>query len=284
MQPNAHRKALTKLIEANARRHSNWQVFSDFCEMGAISFSNAVDKPQYDAREARYMQIVKRYSKEEAERFPQMLGALVEALEAEPSDILGPVFHELELHNTYKGQFFTPYHLCEAMAKMTLGTKEGVEEKIAERGFITAAEPACGSGAMVIALSQAMRELGLNPQKQLHVTATDLDARCCHMAYLQLSLLHIPAIVQHGNTLSMEEFGRWHTPAHILDGWTWRTRRSPANALLEPARLDDTNVADMPQAPEIHADTTETPTPTVQQPVAAEPMTKRGKPTQLTLF
>jgi hypothetical protein len=42
--------------------------------------------------------------------------------------------------------------------------------------------------------------------------------RAVHMAYIQLSLLHVPAVVVHGNTLSLEEWGYWYTPAHILDG------------------------------------------------------------------
>jgi hypothetical protein len=49
---------------------------------------------------------------------------------------------------------------------------------------------------------------------------------------VQLSLLHIPAIIQHGTMLSLEGFGRWHTSAHILGGWQWRLRSSRTNALL----------------------------------------------------
>ncbi|MGE4043404.1 MAG: N-6 DNA methylase [Acetobacteraceae bacterium] len=281
MQHVDHRKALLKLIQQTAHRHSTWQVFSDFCELGALSISNAVDKPQLDEREKRYMEIIKRYNREEIDRFPQMLGALVLALEENPSDILGPLFHDLELHNHWKGQYFSPFPICQLMAKMTLGPKGEIEQLLAERGYVTASEPACGSGAMVIALSQAMRDEGFNPQTQLHVTATDLDARCVHMAYLQLSLLNIPAIIQHGNTLTMEEFGRWHTPAHIMGGWTWRTRRSPVNALLEPVRhATDTDVADIPEAPETAPEPTEAPKPTHAEKV----LTERAKPQQLTLF
>jgi len=30
----------------------------------------------------------------------------------------------------------------------------------------------------------------------------------------------------HGNSLRLEEFAHWHTPAHIIDGWDWKLRRS----------------------------------------------------------
>jgi hypothetical protein len=99
---------------------------------------------------------------------------------------------------------------------------------------------------------------------------------------VQFNLLHIPAIVQHGNTLTLEEFGRWHTPAHILGGWEWKIRPLRHNALLTPAtaaHVDDTHVV---ETPEPLPPVTEAPAPIVAQPVTAEPMQPRQKPQQLT--
>ena len=225
--PPDHQKELLKLFGSLAYRHSAWQVFVDFAEAAAISLSNAVDWAQRDPREERYMALVKRYKPDELAIFPKMLGEVVLALEEEPVDVLGRTFHDLELHNKWSGQFFSPYPLCRMMAKMTLGDEEDIRARIASRGFVTAQEPCCGSGAMVIALAHEMRELGINHQQHLHVTAVDVDPKCVHMAYVQFALLHIPAVIIHGNTLSLEEFGRWYTPAHIMDGWTWKLRREP---------------------------------------------------------
>ena len=93
---------------------------------------------------------------------------------------------------------------------------------------------------MVIALAHEIRELGINYQKHLHVTAVDVDPKCVHMTYLQLSLLHVPAIVVHGNSLSLEEFGHWYTPAHIMDGWDWKLRGA------RPAEVQGVPEADRP--------------------------------------
>src|SRR5262249_46296940 len=161
------------------------------------------DLLQREKREARYLEIVKRYQPDELAKFPKMLAELTLALEEEPCDILGRTFHDLELHNKWSGQYFSPYSLCRMMAKMTLSDEDGVRAKIAERGFVTAQEPACGSGAMVIALAHEMREMGINYQQHLHVTAVDVDPKCVHMAYVQFALLHIPAVIIHGNTLSL---------------------------------------------------------------------------------
>lgn len=257
-----HVKELTRLITGLSHRHSQWQVFSDFVEMGAISMSNAVDLVHRATREARYMETIKRYKSEELAKFPQMFSELVLALEAELSDVVGKVFHDLELHNKWAGQFFSPYHLCRTMAQITLSDKADIEAKIGERGFIRASEPCAGSGAMVIALADEMRRLGIDYQRHLHVTAVDVDIKCVHMAYLQFSLLHIPAVVVHGNSLSLEEFGHWHTPAHILDGWDAKLNRAavpgethtiekppepePPGAAMPAERLRD---EDAPQGP-----------------------------------
>lgn len=79
---------------------------------------------------------------------------------------------------------------------------------------------------MVIALAQEMREMGINYQQHLHVTTIDVDAKCVHMAYIQFALLHIPAVIVHGNTLSLEEWSHWYTPAHIVGGWKWKLKRA----------------------------------------------------------
>jgi hypothetical protein len=239
--PPDHQKELLKLFGPLAYRHSAWQVFVDFAEAAAISLSNAVDWAQRDPREERYMELIKRYKPEELATFPKMLVELTLALEKEPCDVLGETFHDLELHNKWSGQFFSPYPLCRMMAKMTLGDEEDVRARISARGFVTAQEPCCGSGAMVIALAHEMRELGINYQQHLHVTAIDVDPKCVHMAYVQFALLHIPAVIIHGNALSLEEFGRWYTPAHVMDGWTWKLRRDPEGAheiqgVHEPAK------------------------------------------------
>lgn len=218
-----HRREFMRLLRENAYRYDLWTVWSDFVEMAAIAMANVFDLRQKAAREARYMQMIKRWTPEERHRFAKALAELTMAMElAGYDDVLGRSFMELELGNKWAGQFFTPYHLCQAMARITLGND--VAAKVKADGFITANDPAVGGGAMVIALAQAMHDQGLNYQTQLHVTAQDIDAKAVHMTYVQLSLLHVPATVIVGNTLALETREVWYTPAHIMGGWTHRLR------------------------------------------------------------
>ncbi|WP_107678002.1 N-6 DNA methylase [Agrobacterium sp. LAD9] len=211
-------QAIVMLFERCQYKHDLYAVFSDWCECAAIALSNTIDLRNRDKREARYLEIVKRYDRYIIDIFPEILGQLQLAFEAGSADVLGQVFHSLELHNKARGQFFTPYSLCQLMARMTIDP-EVVKRTIDERGYMTAHEPAVGAGAMIIALAEAMRDAGFNYQRQLHVMAVDIDRRAVHMAYIQFFLMHIPAVVIEGDTLRMEFRDEWFTGSHILDGW-----------------------------------------------------------------
>ena len=130
---------------------------------------------------------------------------------------------ELDLGSSAKGQFFTPYSLCKATADMAL---QDMDKIILENGYISVNEPCVGGGAMIIAIYEIMRREKFNPQKQLMVYAQDLDLKAVHMSYVQLSLLGIPAIIKHMNTLSLEEFNSYKTPFWILGGWDFRKPKS----------------------------------------------------------
>src|SRR2546430_15704474 len=62
---------------------------------------------------------------------------------------------------------------------------------------------------------------------QLHVTAIDLDILAVHMAYVQCTLLHIPAIIVHGDTLRDETYSVWRTFAHVMGLWDAKLARDP---------------------------------------------------------
>jgi hypothetical protein len=230
---------LVSLIRDNAYRHDTWQIFRDFVGLSAISLSNAVDHGHREERENQYLEMIKRYDRQEINRFPQMLAALTMALEDEACDVLGRVFSELELGNKWAGQFFTPDCVCRMMAAMNFDDR--AKAIIEDRGFIRVNEPAVGGGAMIIGLCNEMRAQGVNYQRHLHVTAVDVDIRAVHMAYVQLSLLHVPAVVIHGNTLSLEEYSHWYTPAHVMGGWTGKlggVSRSSSPAGSRPVSTD----------------------------------------------
>jgi hypothetical protein len=230
---SAHRTELIKILQSISHRHDLYRVWSDFIEMSAIAFSNSVDLHQRDEREARYLQIIKDYTSEEVMRIGHALGALVECMEySEFDDVLGSIFMQLELGNKWAGQFFTPYHLCHTIALLNIDA--ATDKVIEQQGFIRVNDPAVGGGAMLIGMAEALRDRGHNHQRCMHAVGQDVDIKAVHMAYLQLSLLHIPAAIIHGNTLSAEQRSFWFTPAHILGGWSMKLNQQEMDPVMAP--------------------------------------------------
>jgi hypothetical protein len=218
MKPTPAHKEFQKIMNALSHKHQAWQVFSDFCEMAALSLANGIIKS--DTREQRYLDIVKRYEKAEVEQIARLFQITIDGVDLH-SDFLGEMFMTLELYNKWTGQFFTPIDLSRMIAELNL---HGIEETIKREGFFTALEPACGSGGMVIALASALYDKGINPQQTMHVTAIDLDPTAAHMAYIQMSLHGIPGAVFIGDTLRMEMRDCFVTPMHYMGFWDARLR------------------------------------------------------------
>ena len=169
-------------------------------------------KEQYNKRENEYLEVIKRYDKNVfGTYFPQMLADLTRLLLESPKDYLGTIFMELNLGKHFNGQFFTPSHICEFMAEITID--DGFEKAIAEKGYCRVAEPACGSGAMVLGIVQCLKNRGYKQLGgKLYIEATDIDPLCVSMAFIQLSLLGLSVKVIHGNSLTQEVFETWDSP------------------------------------------------------------------------
>jgi len=208
-----------------------YEVFRDFVTMAACSLHNSLhqgsDPETWPApareREQEYLSITKGYKPEDLREFSQLLASLVSALNEEPRDVLGPLYMELEIASKDQGQFFTPPELSEMMARMTVAPD--LVRKLEHQPFITAGEPACGAGGMILALVKVMTEAGYDPARKLWVQAIDVERMAALMCYIQLSLWNVPAEVIVGNTLSWEIREVWYTPAHHLHLWKYRLTR-----------------------------------------------------------
>lgn len=219
-----------KLLNANCYKYHTVEVFRDFCRMAAIALSNPFYGGQF---EEEYTQIEKSYDKEANSRFKEMFRIVIEALQDDPHDFLGDAFMSNDMGSSYKGQFFTPQHICDFMAELTIGDIKG---QLQNKEFITLNEPASGAGAMVIATIKKFINEGLNHSKQLYVVAQDIDSICADMAYIQLSLLGVAAKVVLGDTLAMTCHRVLATPIYFIERWDMRLERrkmeEEAKALL----------------------------------------------------
>ena len=243
-----------------------YEVFKDFVTMAACSLHNSLWKEP--TREEEYLAIIKGYKPDDQKAFPKLLGSLIAALDSEPRDVLGPLYMELEIANKDAGQFFTPPELSEMMARMTFAPEL---ERLDSQPFLTAGEPACGAGGMILALVKVMTQAGHDPARRLWVQAIDVDRMAALMCYIQLSLWNVPAEVIVGNTLSWDIREVWYTPAHHLGMWKYRLSRKAESHEVEPK-------ADTPTPPpQGEAEDREPQAPVMTETKPAAPV----KPTQL---
>lgn len=195
-----------RVLQDIAHRHRPHTVYADFLELSAYAIANRIYRS--DELEQCYMDCVKKYSKEEAMGMSKLLALTFNALRSNArQDFLGSIFEYNNFGNALRGQFFTPYPVASLCAQVTFGGT------IPEVGYLTLGEPAAGGGCMVIAFADAMRENGFDPTEQLVVIADDIDALCFHMCYVQLSILGIPALVRHHDTIRVETYRSLMTPS-----------------------------------------------------------------------
>ncbi len=210
------KKEFISLLTQNTGTRDKWQVFCDFVELAAITISNQCDYVHREEREERYLKLAGTYSRLEMDRFCSMLSCVFASsrlTKDDPLDFLGEIYHELELHNKWKGQFFTPMPLCSLMAEFQMADAGKI---LSEKSYITVNDPCSGSGALLLGYAGVMKRHKIDYQEKMRAVATDIDLKCVHMAYIQLSLYGIPAVIIHGNTLTVEEWSHWFTPAICL--------------------------------------------------------------------
>ncbi len=190
-----NKEEIIQRIEHLSGSYSPYEIFSDWVKMTAISIANSfrIDTQTWEKREAEYMETAKKYSADDLKQICGMTGLLAMELEENRSDVLGDIYMKAGLGNKGTGQFFTPYHISELLARMSFNPDK-------DTGRITINEPSCGGGGMIIATAEEAKRRGIN-QSKLEIVAQDLDWRSVYMCYVQLSLLGLRGIVVQGDSL-----------------------------------------------------------------------------------
>ena len=127
------------------------------------------------------------------------MGILTTALSEFRGDFLGEFASYIgNLEKDHKGQCFTPFGLCELIAKIMIP-----DDFKPQKLPLKIQEPACGGGAIIIATAERLRAVGLS-SRDFYFVANDIDEKCAKMTYVQCTLLDIPAVIYTGDTLKME--------------------------------------------------------------------------------
>ena len=194
---------------------TRWAVFRNFLEVAHCEIAGMAhpDRRVHNRLMDRRDELLIVCGDEQFLHFGRMLCRLRMRIEREPGDGLGVIYeHEEWTEGKYGGQFFTPWDVCRGMAKMLFDGGRDIADRTA---ILTLHEPSCGSGRMILAFAEAMKDAGFEPRTGLWVDAVDVDAACFWMSYIQLSLAGIPAVVRRANVLSRQVWDAAFTPAAV---------------------------------------------------------------------
>ena len=238
-----HKKFISQ-FERLTHRHRSLDVWSDFVTMFACAISNSLDKEHFDEREKLYLNRINKYDEKERMIFPELAAITVMSLEQnQEQDFLGELYMNMGLKNKSTSQFFTPYHICQLMADMTI---TDVLKEVRENGYVSINDPCCGAGATLIAgINAAKKQLekeNLNYQNYVFIVAQDIDFTVASMCYIQISLLGVAGYVKVGNSLTEpisakdDSKNYWFTPMYFSDIWNINRILKKTNTLFEEKR------------------------------------------------
>ena len=243
---NKYQKEFVRLLNEISYRHNKWQVFRDFCELVACSMASSFYTDQV---RKNILDIHDRYSREEIEKMELMMNQVISGLEESYHDFLGDVFSVLELYNKYRGQFFTPYHICKFKAQIVINKEDLEKHQQSSKGYFTISDPCVGAGALLIAVADHIRELGFNHSEVVFFHAQDVDQLAFYMSYIQLSLSGMAGVCICGNSLlpDNEENTHWYTPVYFVSK-TWQTRRAieSLSMIMKPVEKEE-KIEDLPE-------------------------------------
>lgn len=192
----------------NIRRlgYSRSNIFTDWLDLMLNALLSMTDNMrrgnalgQFDGQyEERYMETIRRYNndrpigKRPADYFAIAWSLLYQETVKKNKDILGTIFEE-QITFGENGQFFTPAHIADVMAKMIGKGNLKLNQ--------TVYDPCCGSGRMLLGASKE------NPEATFY--GTDIDLRCTKMAVINMFLFDLNAEIYWGDSLRMELWKRW---------------------------------------------------------------------------
>lgn len=180
-----------RLIQKIAFSHSSEaHVFSDFCRMVACSLA-------MQTREDEYLEVIRPYSQAHFRDLSEAMALLILEMESHPfSDRLGESYLEIAAHSSKqtRGEFYTPQAISRLMARVSIDA----DAIIATNEPIRILEPACGAGAMVLAIAERFAPGHVD---LLRVTCQDINPVATDITLINTSLWGIPAEVILGNAL-----------------------------------------------------------------------------------
>jgi type I restriction-modification system DNA methylase subunit len=222
------KETFATLLQSHGYQYDLRPLFDDFLTMTLAAFARNIATGK-SIDEDLYLQTIAKYPKDMAtDFFPKLLALLTLEMEERfdssgGNDVLGECY-ELNFGRKGAGQFFTPWHVCEMMARcLPLPEKEKEESR-------RILDPCCGSGRNLLA---GAKVFGTSERYY----GIDIDHTCVKMTALNLFLNGIFfAEVTWGDALSPMDFRMSYVLSLVPFGifritdenksWLWQAQKA----------------------------------------------------------
>lgn len=156
----------------------------------------------------------------------EFIGILVALQSSGYRDYLGELFHSLELHNSDRGQFFTPHHISTLLGGITMSTEEVRQRLYDCDDYIEVADGCgCGAGSMLLG---ALSHVSPLYHRNMLLTGVDVDPRCIHMCVVQFFAVPAPTCFFHYDGLLLtpqSQYPVWANPSYFIQSMRLRAKR-----------------------------------------------------------
>lgn len=194
---------LTPLREIQAGGFGRYDVFRDWVRLMLAALQRDDDQ---------YLDILDDYDRgrdldrgdRPADLFTEAFGELQSLMADTNLDVLGMAYEEFGMGDDAFGQHFTPHHIGVRIVEML--TSDGDPEPP-----ITIADPACGSGRMLVLAAR-------HHDAPTICFGQDKDPLCAQMAALNFCFFNIDGVVVCGDTLTLEQLRAWETRGTVVGG------------------------------------------------------------------
>ena len=187
------------------REFDRYDVFHDWIDLMLSALQ----------RDDAYLETLSRYDRggdhDRGKRVPDLFATgfseLMAAMDETGRDVLGGAYEAFGMQTDAFGQHFTPHTVAAAIAEIQMAT----DEDSTQEGPVTIADPACGSGRMLV--------LAARQQDASTVCfGQDTDLACAQMAALNLCFFNIDGAIVCGDSLTMTKQWAWQTRRTMLGG------------------------------------------------------------------
>lgn len=184
---------IRKSIEKLAGRYSAPDIFRDIIDLTVILIGSITTARIGESGEDIFNRLTARYSVEEIRDMFKIAQDICATVSETKKDVLGRLYMNLRPNGTC-GQFFTPDHVSEMMAKIAEVTDND-----------TYSDCCCGSGSLILGVIRTLEQEGKSYQTPIFYL-NDIDLFCCKMIFVQMSAIGATAYITCSDALANPPF------------------------------------------------------------------------------